>query len=61
MNILVDPAVHSEYGKLIKCDLKTGSVERSIDLDKEGSSQLFEFPLANEIRLFIIPAYEYCV
>jgi hypothetical protein len=28
----VDAAVHSEDGKVIKCDFKPGSVERSTDL-----------------------------
>jgi hypothetical protein len=32
----VDAAVHSECGKVIQCNFKPGSVERSIDLDKEG-------------------------
>jgi hypothetical protein len=30
--VLVDVAVHFEDGKVIKCDFKPGSVERSIDL-----------------------------
>jgi hypothetical protein len=36
MKVLVDAAVHSELGKVIKCDFKLGSVERSLDIDKEG-------------------------
>jgi hypothetical protein len=31
IQVLVDAAVYSEHGKLIKCDFKPGSVERSID------------------------------
>jgi hypothetical protein len=31
--------VHFEHGKLIKCDFKPGSVERSVDLNKEGIPQ----------------------
>jgi hypothetical protein len=33
---LVDAAVHSEDGKVIKCDFKPGSVERSIDRYQRG-------------------------
>lgn len=29
---LVDAGVHSERGQVIKCDIKPGSIERSIDL-----------------------------
>jgi hypothetical protein len=32
INVLVDATVHSEVGKVIKCDFKPGSVERSTDL-----------------------------
>jgi hypothetical protein len=39
---LVDAEIHSEHGKLIKCDFKPGSVERSIDVDKEGMPQAEE-------------------
>jgi hypothetical protein len=35
---LVDSAVHSEHRKVIKCDFKPGSVERSIDLDRGCTS-----------------------
>jgi hypothetical protein len=35
----IDSLVHSEYEKGIKCDFKPGSVERSIDLDKEDVPQ----------------------
>jgi Ni,Fe-hydrogenase III large subunit len=34
--IPIDAAVHSEDGKVIKCDFKQGSVERSIDLYQRG-------------------------
>jgi hypothetical protein len=34
MKVLIDAAVHSELGKVIKCAFKSGSVERSIDLPK---------------------------
>jgi hypothetical protein len=30
INVLLDASVHSEHGKVIKCDFKPGSVERSI-------------------------------
>jgi hypothetical protein len=29
-------AIHSEHGKVIKCGFTQGSIERSIDLDKNG-------------------------
>jgi hypothetical protein len=32
IKVLVDATVHSEDGKVIKCDFKPGSVERSTDL-----------------------------
>jgi hypothetical protein len=32
IQVLVDAAVHSEDGKVIKCDFKPGSLERSTDL-----------------------------
>jgi hypothetical protein len=35
IKVLVDAAVHLEHGNGIKCDFKPGSLERSIDLDKE--------------------------
>jgi hypothetical protein len=37
--VLIDTAVHSEHGNVIKCDFKPGSVERCIDLDEEGLPQ----------------------
>jgi hypothetical protein len=36
IKVLVNAAIHYEHGKVIQCDFKPGSVERSIDLDKEG-------------------------
>jgi hypothetical protein len=36
MKVLVYVAMHSEYGKVMKCDFKPGSAERSIDLEKQG-------------------------
>jgi hypothetical protein len=41
IKILVDAAVHSEHGKVIQCEFKPGSVERSIELDKEGKCPQF--------------------
>jgi hypothetical protein len=35
----MDAAVHSEQMQVLHCDFKPGSVERSIDLDKEGIPQ----------------------
>jgi hypothetical protein len=32
LEVLIDAAVHSEHGKLIRCDIKQGSIGRSIDL-----------------------------
>jgi hypothetical protein len=34
--VLIDAAVHSEEGKVIKCDFKPGSVGRSIDRYQRG-------------------------
>jgi hypothetical protein len=39
MKILLNEAVVSEHGKVIQSDFKPGSVERSIDPDKEGIPQ----------------------
>jgi hypothetical protein len=36
IEILVDAAVYSEHGKVIKCDFKPGSMERSIDRYQRG-------------------------
>jgi hypothetical protein len=33
---LVNAAVYSGHAQVIRCDIKRGSVERSIGLDKEG-------------------------
>jgi hypothetical protein len=33
---VVDATVHFEHGKVIQCEIKPGSVERSIDLGKRG-------------------------
>jgi hypothetical protein len=34
-NVLIDEVVHFEYGKVIRSDIKPGSIERSIDLEME--------------------------
>jgi hypothetical protein len=49
IKVSVDVAVHSEYGELIKCDFKPGSVERSIDLYQRwhtsaAGRRYFQFP-----------------
>jgi hypothetical protein len=36
IKVQVDAAVHSEHGKVIKCDFKPGLVERSIDRYQRG-------------------------
>jgi hypothetical protein len=36
IKVLVDAAVHSELRKVIKCDFKPGSVERSVDRYQRG-------------------------
>jgi hypothetical protein len=36
IKILVDAAVHSEDGKVIKCDFEPGSVEGSLDRHQRG-------------------------
>jgi hypothetical protein len=30
IKVIIDAAVHSEHGKIIQCEIKPGSVERSI-------------------------------
>jgi hypothetical protein len=35
-DFFIDAAVYSEHGKVIKCNFKPGSFERSIDLEKKG-------------------------
>jgi hypothetical protein len=35
--VLIDEAAHFEIGKVIICDIKPGSMERSIDLDNEST------------------------
>jgi hypothetical protein len=39
IKVLVNASIHSEHGKVIKCDFKPGLVERSIDLYQEGIPQ----------------------
>jgi hypothetical protein len=34
--VLIEVGAHSEHGKVIKCDFKWGSVERSKDLYQRG-------------------------
>jgi hypothetical protein len=36
IKVLVDAAVHSEHGKVMKSDFKPGSGERSINLHQRG-------------------------
>jgi hypothetical protein len=46
IKVLIDEAVHSEHGKVTKCDFKSGSVERSIDLYQRGypsAGDMFNF------------------
>jgi hypothetical protein len=38
--LVADAAVHSDHGKVIQCDFKLRSVDRSIDLHKEGMPPL---------------------
>jgi hypothetical protein len=42
-------AVYCEHGKVIQSDLKQGSVERSINLDKEGMPQQKYQSMRNKI------------
>jgi hypothetical protein len=37
MNTLIDAVAHYEFVKVIRCDIKPGSAERSRDLDEEGT------------------------
>jgi hypothetical protein len=36
---IIGASAHSEHVQVIGCDIKLGSVEKSIDLDKEGVPQ----------------------
>jgi hypothetical protein len=36
--VILDASVHSEHAKVIRCDFKLGSVERSIDLERGHTS-----------------------
>jgi hypothetical protein len=38
--VLIDVVVYSEYGKVFRAQIWPGSVERSIDLDNEGTLPL---------------------
>jgi hypothetical protein len=49
-NLVIDASTDSEHVQAIKCDFKPGSVERSIDLDKEGTPQAILLYSANETR-----------
>jgi hypothetical protein len=50
IKVIINEAVHSEHGKVLKHDFKPGSVERSIDLDKRehasaaAGRQYFQLP-----------------
>jgi hypothetical protein len=57
IKVIVDAAVHSEDEKVIKCDFKPGSVERSIDLYQRGytsagSRRWFQYPPPIKIEQF---------
>jgi hypothetical protein len=60
IKVLVDAAVHFECEKVIKYHFKAGSIERSIDLDKEGIPQqevTFSNSAANEKSKKFIVVY----
>jgi hypothetical protein len=47
--IVIDAGTHFDHGKIIKCDFKLGSIERSIDLeDIEGTPQ--QHPAGNIVK-----------
>jgi hypothetical protein len=54
MMIIVDAAVHSKHGTVIKYDFKPGSVERYINSQKRvylsSSQQVFPLPPTNTNR-----------
>jgi hypothetical protein len=52
IKVLVDAAVCLNTEKVIKCDFKSGTVERSVDLGNYFNSQLYVFhlPTANESK-----------
>jgi hypothetical protein len=50
--MLLDVSFHSEHGKVIQSNFKLGSVERSIDLDKEGIPQQRQIPPPIKIDKF---------
>jgi hypothetical protein len=53
MKVLIDSAVYSEHRNVINGHFKTGSVERSIDLETKRvylSSSIFKFPQSNKNR-----------
>jgi hypothetical protein len=52
IKLLIDAVVHSEQGQVIQCDSKPGSVERSIDLEKEDIPQQQQIGPIFKHRLF---------
>jgi hypothetical protein len=55
IKVLLDATVRSKHGKIIKCDLKPGSVERSTNLDRvDGAPQqeYFQNPLPIKTEKF---------
>jgi hypothetical protein len=53
--IVLDTSAHFKHGKVIKCDFKPGSVERSIDLYQRGyifSRQYVQLPPSIKIEKF---------
>jgi hypothetical protein len=52
LKVLVDATVHSEHGKVIKCDFKPGLVERSIAKRVYLTRRYFQFPPPIKIERF---------
>jgi hypothetical protein len=47
--VVIDEDAHSEHVQVIRCDFRPGSVERSIDQDKEGiPKQAISLPIKIE-------------
>jgi hypothetical protein len=57
IKVLVDAAVHSEQGQVIKCDFKPGLVERSQDVHQRGyisAGEMFNFRHQWKLRNFAV-------
>jgi hypothetical protein len=53
--VLVDARVYSEHGKLFRCDITPGSMERSIDHYKDVSHLYVSHLYAFHLKVYNIP------